>query len=372
MKDIHLDRILTENRRRLGVTQEQLAEYLGVSKAAVSKWETGMTYPDILMLPRLASYFDITIDELIDYKPQLSTEEIRTLYRQLANEFASGSFEQALELCRNYSKQYFSCYPLLFQIGSLLVNHFIMAPSQEAAEHMINDAADLFLRVKNHTEDPTIGKEALQMEAYCHLILRQPEEVLHLLSEEPSGAGPAEPILASAYRMTGDLHSAVRILQTGIFKSVLALFNLMASYMNLSQNDPDAFSESCRRMNLLEETFHMDSLHPGIMLTCYFEMAQGWMTLGKREKAMECLRKYTHLAVSDIYPLRLHRDDYFTLLDEWIEKAPALGEYPPRDDKVIRHSITQSLAENPAFSELSGDPQFQHMITLLKQNEEKK
>ena len=41
MKEIHLGPILTENRRRLGITQEDLARFLGVSRAAVSKWETG-------------------------------------------------------------------------------------------------------------------------------------------------------------------------------------------------------------------------------------------------------------------------------------------------------------------------------------------
>ena len=55
MKEIHLGPILTENRRKVGITQEDLARFLGVSKAAVSKWETGSAYPDILMLPRLAS-----------------------------------------------------------------------------------------------------------------------------------------------------------------------------------------------------------------------------------------------------------------------------------------------------------------------------
>ena len=41
MKEIHLGRVLVENRHRRGITQDELAAYMGVSKAAVSKWETG-------------------------------------------------------------------------------------------------------------------------------------------------------------------------------------------------------------------------------------------------------------------------------------------------------------------------------------------
>lgn len=44
MKEINLGRVLIENRRKRGITQEELAEYIGVSKAAVSKWEIGLSY----------------------------------------------------------------------------------------------------------------------------------------------------------------------------------------------------------------------------------------------------------------------------------------------------------------------------------------
>lgn len=44
MKEINLGRILIESRHRLGITQDDLATYMGVSKAAVSKWETGVSH----------------------------------------------------------------------------------------------------------------------------------------------------------------------------------------------------------------------------------------------------------------------------------------------------------------------------------------
>ena len=44
-------------RKEKGYTQEQLAEYIGVTKASVSKWETGQSYPDVTLLPPLAAFF---------------------------------------------------------------------------------------------------------------------------------------------------------------------------------------------------------------------------------------------------------------------------------------------------------------------------
>ena len=52
-------------RKQKNVTQEALAAELGVTAAAVSKWEKGYTLPDILMLCALADYFEVTTDELL-------------------------------------------------------------------------------------------------------------------------------------------------------------------------------------------------------------------------------------------------------------------------------------------------------------------
>lgn len=45
-----------------GISQEILANYLNVSFQAVSKWENNNTYPDIMLLPEIAKFFEITVD----------------------------------------------------------------------------------------------------------------------------------------------------------------------------------------------------------------------------------------------------------------------------------------------------------------------
>ena len=52
-------------RHNLNLSQEQLAERLGVRFQAVSKWERGETYPDIELLPSIASFFGISVDDLL-------------------------------------------------------------------------------------------------------------------------------------------------------------------------------------------------------------------------------------------------------------------------------------------------------------------
>ena len=370
MKEIHLGRVLIENRRRRGITQEELANYIGVTTAAISKWETGATYPDILMLPRLAAYFDISIDELMGYEPQLEKEEMLLWYRRLSEEFASLPFEEALAHCREMAKKYYSCYPFLFQIGSLLVNYASLAGSPEKSELVIAEALGLFRRAKEGSTEPSQIRAALQMEAYCLLALKRPAEVLKLLKQDPPVVMPSEPILASAYQMTGNSREAKRVLQIGIYQGLLSLINLLTSYTGLCADDREAFEETNRRLQSLANTFHMNKLHPGILLSCYIALAQSWASFGDTEQALELLEKYTALASGAIYPLRLQGDDYFTLLDDWLKNTLALEEYPPRKESVIRRSITQALTENPAFQNLAEHPRFQAMAERLKRNEE--
>jgi len=52
-------------RKRKDITQDELAEYMGVTAQAVSKWENDITCPDISALPKLADYFNVTVDELL-------------------------------------------------------------------------------------------------------------------------------------------------------------------------------------------------------------------------------------------------------------------------------------------------------------------
>ena len=60
-----LGKRIAANRKRLGITQDRLAEQLGVTPQAVSKWENDQSCPDIATLPKLAEIFGISVDALL-------------------------------------------------------------------------------------------------------------------------------------------------------------------------------------------------------------------------------------------------------------------------------------------------------------------
>ncbi len=62
--EIKISEIIRNKRREMNISQEALGEILGVTIQAVSKWETGISYPDITMLPKIAEQFNISLDQL--------------------------------------------------------------------------------------------------------------------------------------------------------------------------------------------------------------------------------------------------------------------------------------------------------------------
>lgn len=82
-ESVNIGRTIARERRRAGATQEALAAHLGVSKAAVSKWELGQSLPDVSLLPRIAAYFSLTLDELFDWRDELTSEESAALYAEV-------------------------------------------------------------------------------------------------------------------------------------------------------------------------------------------------------------------------------------------------------------------------------------------------
>jgi len=69
MSTIQLNNKIAFLRKQNGVTQEELAGIFGVTNQSVSKWESGQCCPDISLLPDIATYFNVSLDELMSYKP---------------------------------------------------------------------------------------------------------------------------------------------------------------------------------------------------------------------------------------------------------------------------------------------------------------
>ncbi len=121
-----LGKRIVHNRKKLNLTQDQLAEKLGVTAQAVSKWENDQSCPDITMLPKLAEIFGISIDELLGAK-QPPVRQAEVVGREEAEtdgiHIQKGGWEFKWDSGRR-SAIGFACWVLL--LGALLLVDVIL------------------------------------------------------------------------------------------------------------------------------------------------------------------------------------------------------------------------------------------------------
>lgn len=102
------------------LTQEGLATILNVSSQAISRWENRLTYPDISMLPSIALYFKVSVDELLGMNELRDEASIRKIYREVHSCVDKGDYDKAIQQLREALKLYPEDYGFMSELALLL------------------------------------------------------------------------------------------------------------------------------------------------------------------------------------------------------------------------------------------------------------
>ena len=363
MKEINISTVIAAKRHKKTITQDELAEYMGVSKASVSKWETGQSYPDITFLPRLAAFFNISIDELIGYLPQMTAEDIKKNYNRLAHDFSNKPFDGVYAECKELVKKYYACFPLVFEIAVLLLNHHPLAKEPDKQQEILNEIIVLCEHIKTDGDDLWLSKQANSMQAICYLTLQKPLEVLELLEGSSKPVMSTEVILSGAYQMKGDFKKAESVMQVGLYQYLGIILGLAPSYLASYMKD-ERFEPLLARFLKVAEVFDYDRLRPDLLAPIYYIAALTFAQKQDAEKTLEMLRGYEKVCTSSGFATTLHGDKYFDLLDDWMEEN-ALNKSAPRDIKLIRQDVVSIIKDNPAFAFLAQNPTYQNLLNHL-------
>ena len=366
MKELNLAEVLVAKRREKGITQDELAAYVGVSKASVSKWENGNSYPDITLLPVLATYFDISIDRLMNYSPQLSEDEITEAHTRLAAKFASEPFEAVIAACEALVKKYYSCYPLLLYVVLLYINHAPMAETPERKGQILQSAIGLCERVLGNCRDANLVREATTYQAMCHLSIHEPREALALLgegAEAPPLSGDA--IIIQAHQMLGNTEKAIEVAQVGLYQALLEVFEGLLLHIQLNLGDFETAQTAFERAERLSELFHMRQLNANGVAILYVLGAHLYQSAGKSDMALSMLGKYVDVCIHGFFPFAVRGDSFFDRIDDWLNKN--IKNKPlPRNETVVKESMLNDVLLDPAFENLHDTPAFTQLIQKLQ------
>ena len=203
-------------RKEKNLTQEELAGRLGVTAPAVSKWENGDSYPDIMMLAPLARLFGISVDMLLSFERELGDEEIRALLTELDRRLGTGEFDSVFAWFCSKTELYPNCEKLLVQGTVILDARRVTTDVLEKEKY-----DDRILKnYRRGLESQESAVRDMAADALFGLYFREEryEEAEECLAYFSGGYPDVERKRASLYRRIGRREEAYRILEETLFR----------------------------------------------------------------------------------------------------------------------------------------------------------
>lgn len=140
-------------RKEKELTQESLANILGVSFQTISKWERGETYPDITMLPVISSFFNVSVDELLGVNKSKEEEQINE-YLKLYDEMKLKDLTLTYNKFQKAVKEFPNDFRVLIRYMELLyeVKGFVQGGYKDISKEI----ASIYENIQNHCTDDNI------------------------------------------------------------------------------------------------------------------------------------------------------------------------------------------------------------------------
>ncbi len=230
-----INTVIRENRKAHGLTQEQMAEYLGVSTPAVNKWEKGVSYPDISLLPALARLLEIDLNTLLCFEEGLTEQEINQFSNKVIDTIRKKDYESGFSLAMEKVREYPNCHKLLHTTAMLLEGALIMyganADNKEAYENQITA---LFERVAGSSEEQ-VRNSAVYMLVSRYMGQGEYEKAQEMLDLLPENAGLDKMLLqANLSKHQDKLEEAAEILERKLLMDAIEIHGIIINLADVA------------------------------------------------------------------------------------------------------------------------------------------
>lgn len=126
-----MNETIRKYRKEQNLTQEQMANQLGISAPAVNKWENGNSYPDIELLALLARLLKIDIDTLLSFHEDLTEMEVGQFINQLSEKMSTEGFEEVFQEAETKIREFPNCNTLILWSAQILNAYLLMKYQDE-------------------------------------------------------------------------------------------------------------------------------------------------------------------------------------------------------------------------------------------------
>lgn len=327
-------------RKEQGFTQEQVANYLGVTAPAVNKWEKGVSYPDITLLAPLARLLKTSIDQLLSFKSSLTQLEIQQFISDLNDTYQNEGYEAGFEKGQNLIMTYPNSERLIFPTVQLANAYLAMLNGDlEVYEPQIIKVYQRLLTTQDH--DLMIAVQSAL--ANLHIHRHEYDAAREIINNIPNQGIDKSYLKAQIYEREDQLDLAYEIYEKLLFKNANNLCQILQLILTLQQKE----KVDCHKtVELIQNTATLFDLGKMVYLSpliSTLDLEDGERTLTMLEAVVDSLNE------TNTYNLYKH----VQIEVNGLKKSTAF-------------MILQAFESDPALDYLRQETRFINLIESLK------
>lgn len=335
---------LQKRRKEVGFSQEQLAFELNVSRQAVSKWESGNSYPDITLLPPLARLLKTDLNTLLSFQDELTDLEVANLMNEVAEQVKNGDLEAAFEMARDRIREYPNCMTLIYGMATMIKGSVTMTRPEDASRYKAQADDWLWLCAKG--ENRHVRESAIVMLFSDALERKALDEARTLLDQLPEPlAVDKQQLKINLHLASGEEEKAMELMERQLLKTANNLITQLSNLMDLSWKQGQR-ERAERYGELSRQTAEQFDLMPYDHAIADFLLAlqkkEAKPCLDALQRMLEALKQPWDPSISPLYPHIKNTNDVGTFNTILIS---SLLKELQRDEKLA------FLREDPAYAE---------------------
>ncbi len=281
-------------REEKGITQDAMAQYLGVTCKDIIKWEAGDVYPPFELVPIIANYFGASTDELLCMEQFDNEDKIREYTDAFQEKVAAGNIKEAVETIREGIMH----FPEEYRLKCLLMYGLYLSCDRPAAiKHYSGELLELGEQILSHcTEDPIRLEAKRLLCLHYYEDLNDTEKAREIALSLPGRKICREDMLP----IISEGDTKLVAIQENISAYVSLLSSAIVSY---AENDPSLgkrekieFCETARRIR--EMIYPCGDIFEGayVHMMLLKDLAVLYMAVDEPEKALDCLESCANCA----------------------------------------------------------------------------